>query len=53
MLLSASDKVTIQYIDYGDQESKAPSEVFPLLPEFTKLPQLGMITGWLTLQLPG
>ncbi|XP_043200653.1 uncharacterized protein LOC122369751 isoform X2 [Amphibalanus amphitrite] len=42
VLLSASDKVTIQYIDYGDQESKAPSEVFPLLPEFTKLPQLGM-----------
>ena len=33
--------MTIQYIDYGDKETKPPSEVYPLYPEFTKLPQVG------------
>ena len=33
--------MTIQYIDYGDKETKPPSEVYPLYPEFAKLPQVG------------
>ena len=45
VLYTSGDKVTIQYIDYGDQETKLASEVFPLRPEFAKLPQLGTAAG--------
>ena len=34
-------QVTVFFIDYGDREDTSVSNLFPLSPEFTQLPQLG------------